>query len=169
MELTIATSEDMRAFGRTLAAQLRPGDLVLLHGGLGAGKTTLTKGIGQGLRVAGTVASPTFVIARTHRPSDDGPGLVHVDAYRLGGMDELDALDLDASLDDSVTVVEWGEGIAEILAEDRLEIVIERPRGAGDGDPMADEPRHLTITAHGDRWDGQLRGLSGVPSTESTP
>ncbi|SNU00416.1 tRNA threonylcarbamoyladenosine biosynthesis protein TsaE [Ruaniaceae bacterium KH17] len=155
MELTIATSEDMREFGRRLAAQLRPGDLVLLHGGLGAGKTTLTKGIGEGLAVTGTVASPTFVIARTHRSADGaGPGLVHVDAYRLSGLDELDALDLDASLEDSVTVVEWGEGIAEVLAEDRLEIAIERPRGADAGDPMGDEPRHLSITTHGPRWDG---------------
>lgn len=154
LTVTIETSEAMHEFGRALAAQLRPGDLVLLHGGLGAGKTTLTKGIGDGLSVTGAVASPTFVIARTHRPAASGPGLVHVDAYRLSGMDELDALDLDASLEDSVTVVEWGEGIAEVLAEDRLEIAIERPRGAGGDDAMGDEPRHLTITTHGPRWDG---------------
>lgn len=154
MELIIATSAAMREFGRTLATHLRAGDLVLLHGGLGAGKTTLTKGIGEGLRVRGTVASPTFVIARTHQPADDGPGLVHVDAYRLGGLEELDALDLDASLEDSVTVVEWGEGLAEILADDRLEISIERPRGAGGDDPMGDEPRPIVVTGHGDRWAG---------------
>lgn len=154
MELTIATSHEMRDFGRRLAEQLRAGDLVLLHGGLGAGKTTLTKGIGEGLRVRGNVSSPTFVIARTHRSEDSGPGLVHVDAFRLGGMDELDALDLDASLDDSVTVVEWGEGIAEVLAADRLEISLTRARGAHGQDPMADEPRSVVVNAIGKRWEG---------------
>ncbi|MDN5559504.1 MAG: tRNA (adenosine(37)-N6)-threonylcarbamoyltransferase complex ATPase subunit type 1 TsaE [Ruaniaceae bacterium] len=146
----------MREFGRNLAVQLRAGDLVLLHGGLGAGKTTLTKGIGEGLGVRGTVASPTFVIARTHQSADGGPGLVHVDAYRLGSMDELDALDLDASLEDSVTVVEWGEGLAEILAEDRLEISIERPRGAGarGQDPLGEAPPPPGLNAHRARGKG---------------
>lgn len=154
MELTIATADEMKHFGQRLSRQLRAGDVILVHGGLGAGKTTLTQGIGAGLAVQGTVASPTFVIARTHRPGDAGLGLVHVDAYRLGSMDELDALDLDASLDGTVTVVEWGEGLAEVLSEDRLEISIERPRGAAGDDPLSDEPRQVTITPIGRRWDG---------------
>ena len=93
-----------RAFGEALAALLRAGDLVVLSGDLGAGKTTLTQGIGAGLGIRGKVASPTFIIARVHPSVTGGPALVHVDAYRLGSLDELEALDLDASLDESVTV-----------------------------------------------------------------
>lgn len=160
--LTIRTPDDMHALGAALARELRAGDLVLLHGGLGAGKTTLTQGIGDGLGVAGHVSSPTFIIARSHR----GPGadLVHVDAYRLGSLDELDALDLDTSLDRAVTVVEWGEGIAEVLADDRLDIVIERPHGgleAGEADIVDDAPRTVTLTGVGQRWEGvDLEGLA---------
>ena len=95
---------------------LRPGDLVVLTGDLGAGKTTLTRGIGAGSRGARCVTSPTFVIARVHPSESGGPALVHVDAYRLGDLAEVDDLDLDASLDDSVTVVEWGEGLVDDLA-----------------------------------------------------
>src|SRR4051794_20468245 len=141
----LADAEATRAFGRALAGLLRAGDLVVLTGELGAGKTTLTQGIGAGLQVRGQVASPTFVIAREHPPltRDDGtrgPALVHVDAYRLGSLDEVDALDLDASLDEAVTVVEWGEGWVESLAQDRLEGTLQRPRGGalpgeGPGDP----------------------------------
>jgi len=120
-----------RAYGEALAALLRAGDLVVLSGDLGAGKTTLTQGIGAGLGIRGQVASPTFIIARVHPSTTGGPALVHVDAYRLGSFDELEALDLDTSLDESVTVVEWGEGLVEGLAEDRLEIAIVRPHGAG--------------------------------------
>ena len=108
----------------------------LLIGDLGAGKTTFTQGLGAGLGVRGPVTSPTFVIARVHPSEVDGPALVHVDAYRLGGLDELDDLDLDTSLDEAVTVVEWGEGLAEGLAESRLEVRIER------GDSVEDESRH---------------------------
>jgi len=157
MELVLPSPEATRALGERLAGLLRAGDLVLLHGGLGAGKTTLTQGIGAGLDVRGHVASPTFIIARTHRPRGGGPGLVHVDAYRLGSFDELEALDLDTSLEESVTVVEWGEGLAEVLSEDRLEIAIARPHG-GMVDASAglvdDGARHVTLTAHGPRWDG---------------
>ena len=120
-----------RAYGEALAALLRAGDLVVLSGDLGAGKTTLTQGIGAGLGIRGQVASPTFIIARVHPSTTGGPALVHVDAYRLGSFDELEALDLDTSLDESVTVVEWGEGLVEGLAEDRLEITIVRPHGVG--------------------------------------
>src|SRR6185437_15885969 len=121
----------MRALGRSLAQLLRPGDLVILSGGLGAGKTTLTQGIGAGLGIRGPVTSPTFVIARVHPPlpgkaggprgaAGFRPALVHADAYRLGSALELDDLDLDTDTAASVTVVEWGEGLAEGLAADRL-------------------------------------------------
>jgi tRNA threonylcarbamoyladenosine biosynthesis protein TsaE len=143
--LAIATAEEMKAFGRRLAAVLAPGDLVLLSGDLGAGKTTLTQGIGAGLGVQTPVLSPTFVIARVHR--DGRIPLVHVDAYRLGSVDEVDDLDLDASLEESVTVVEWGEGKAERLAGDRLELRITRS-----ADP-AEETRTIDISWHGPRWD----------------
>lgn len=142
--LTLATVEDTRDMGRMLGAVLRAGDLVVLTGGLGAGKTTLTQGLGQGLGVRGPVTSPTFVIARVHPSLVGGPALVHVDAYRLGGALELDDLDLDASVDDSVTVVEWGHGLAEDLSENRLEVVLEV-------DP-ATERRTATVTGIGGRW-----------------
>ena len=150
-----------RAYGRALAAVLRAGDLVVLTGDLGAGKTTLTQGIGAGLHVRGQVASPTFIIAREHPPvaredGSTGPTLVHVDAYRLGSLDEVDALDLDASLDEAVTVVEWGEGWVESLAQDRLEVTLQRPRGGGltpdDLDDAAAGERVVTVRAVGARW-----------------
>jgi tRNA threonylcarbamoyladenosine biosynthesis protein TsaE len=144
-----------RAFGEALAHVLRAGDLVVLTGALGAGKTTLAQGVGAGLGVRGQVASPTFIIAREHPPTASGPGLVHVDAYRLGSLDEVDALDLDSSLDEVVTVVEWGEGMVEQLAEDRLELELERPRGGLDATDSADVGlRHATITVVGERWSG---------------
>ncbi|PTU56644.1 MULTISPECIES: tRNA (adenosine(37)-N6)-threonylcarbamoyltransferase complex ATPase subunit type 1 TsaE [unclassified Cellulosimicrobium] len=153
-------AEATRAFGRALAAVLRAGDLVILTGDLGAGKTTLTQGIGAGLGVRGQVASPTFIVAREHPSVVGGPALVHVDAYRLGSLDEVDALDLDSSLDESVTVVEWGSGLVEALAGDRLEIVLERPRGGvgtsqeqEDDAPEAGE-RRVTVRGVGARWAG---------------
>jgi tRNA threonylcarbamoyladenosine biosynthesis protein TsaE len=184
VSLTVATSAQMRALGRSLATVLRAGDLVLLSGGLGAGKTTLTKGIGDGLGVRGPITSPTFVIARVHPPvgstavtGELRPALVHADAYRLGSVLELDDLDLDTDTASSVTVVEWGGGLAEGLATDRLEItitpvkadapVVEHPVAgdAGDGgngadragdvdDPTVDAPRAVRISAVGVRWEG---------------
>lgn len=142
---TAATDAAMRALGRRIAARLRPGDLVILSGPLGAGKTTLTQGIGEGLGVRGPITSPTFVIARVHPTESDGPALVHADAYRLGGADELDDLDLDSGLGESVTVVEWGEGVAEDLAEDRLEVTIAR---------RPDDTRGIALTGIGARWSG---------------
>jgi tRNA threonylcarbamoyladenosine biosynthesis protein TsaE len=138
----------MRWLGGRLAALLRPGDLIVLNGPLGAGKTTLVQGIGDGLGVRGPVTSPTFVIARIHPALCGGPALVHADAYRLSSPAEVDDLDLDADLDSSVTVVEWGTGLAEPLAEDRLEITIEP---AQDGDV-----RTVRINGHGARWHGAL-------------
>ena len=150
-----------RAYGRALADVLRAGDLVVLTGDLGAGKTTLTQGIGAGLQVRGQVASPTFIIAREHPPvaredGSTGPALVHVDAYRLSSLDEVDALDLDASLDEAVTVVEWGEGWVESLAQDRLEVTLARPRGGAltdaDLEDAAAGERVVSVRAVGARW-----------------
>jgi tRNA threonylcarbamoyladenosine biosynthesis protein TsaE len=143
----VPTPEDMQSLGRRLATLLRPGDLVVLSGDLGAGKTTLTQGIGAGLQVRGPVTSPTFVVARVHPSMGQGPALVHVDAYRLGSLDEVDDLDLDASLDDSVTVVEWGEGKVEGLAADRLEIVLHRALADDEG-----ETRRVVLRPVGRRW-----------------
>lgn len=138
----------MRELGRRLARLLRAGDVVVLSGALGAGKTTLTQGLAEGLGVRGPVTSPTFVIAREHPSLGSGPALLHVDAYRLGGLAEVDDLDLDASLEQSVTVVEWGEGLLEQLAPERLEVLIERSVGA------AEETRMVRLHGRGARWAG---------------
>jgi tRNA threonylcarbamoyladenosine biosynthesis protein TsaE len=140
----VATAEEMRDLGRRLAAGLRSGDLLVLSGPLGAGKTTLVQGIGDGLGVRGPITSPTFVIARVHPSLHGGPALVHADAYRLGGVAEIDDLDLDSGTASSVTAVEWGEGLAEGLSDDRLEISIELSGGA----------RTVRITGVGSRWAG---------------
>jgi tRNA threonylcarbamoyladenosine biosynthesis protein TsaE len=193
LTLTVSAAQEMRELGRRLASVLTAGDLVILSGGLGAGKTTLTKGIGDGLGVRGPITSPTFVIARVHPPlaasaaggkgaAGRGPALVHADAYRLGSVLELDDLDLDTDTASSVTVVEWGEGLAEGLSADRLEITI-TPVAAGrdgtseagradvtrdaagaadegdadwdaDDDAALDLPRTVRISAVGERWEG---------------
>lgn len=128
----LPTVADTRALGEELAGLLRAGDVVILDGPLGAGKTAMTGGIARGLGVTGRVTSPTFVIAREHRSSTGGPALVHVDLYRLGGdLGELDSLDLDTELEDAVVVVEWGGGIAERLGARVLHVVLER-EPAGD-------------------------------------
>lgn len=139
----VGTAAEMRALGARLADALAAGDLLLLIGDLGAGKTTLTQGIATGLAVPGPVLSPTFVLARLHRGGR--LPLLHVDAYRLTDLAEVDDLDLDADVTESVTVVEWGEGRAEQLAEDRLEIRI----GRADGDS---EIRTVTMSPVGARW-----------------
>jgi tRNA threonylcarbamoyladenosine biosynthesis protein TsaE len=157
---TLPTVDDTRRFGRRLAAMLRAGDLVVLSGGLGAGKTTLAQGIGDGLGVRGAVTSPTFVIARIHPPLGEGPPLVHVDAYRLGGFAEVDDLDLDASLDESVTLVEWGEGKVEDLSDERLEVGLHRSAGRVGADDIADESRTVSVRPVGRRWiDADLAAL----------
>ncbi|MFF3909184.1 tRNA (adenosine(37)-N6)-threonylcarbamoyltransferase complex ATPase subunit type 1 TsaE [Streptomyces sp. NPDC001848] len=148
VELTVTSPEQMQELGRRLAKLLRAGDLVLLNGELGAGKTTLTRGLGEGMGVRGAVTSPTFVIARVHPSLGDGPPLVHVDAYRLGGgLEEMEDLDLDVSLPESVVVVEWGEGKVEELTEDRLHVTIHRAVG-----DTTDEVRHVTLAGLGWRW-----------------
>ncbi|MGV8897219.1 MAG: tRNA (adenosine(37)-N6)-threonylcarbamoyltransferase complex ATPase subunit type 1 TsaE [Rhodoglobus sp.] len=143
----IDTPESMGELGATIAAELEAGDLVLLNGELGAGKTTLTRGIGEALGVRGAVTSPTFVLARTH-PRQSGAPLVHVDAYRLGSAVELDDLDID--FEASIVVVEWGAGMLDGVVDSWLEIDIDRPHG-GDMDAEV-EPRQVRITGHGPRW-----------------
>jgi tRNA threonylcarbamoyladenosine biosynthesis protein TsaE len=153
----IPSAEAMRDLGGLLAGLLKAGDLVVLTGDLGAGKTTLTQGIGARMMVRGDVTSPTFVIARVHPSLAGGPALVHVDAYRLETLSEVDDLDLDASLGDSVTVVEWGEGLVEGLAPDRLEVRLERRRGSAgpdDAEVSGDEPRTVRLRGFGRRWAG---------------
>lgn len=174
MRFEAPDTEAMEAFGRELGGELRAGDVVVLTGPLGAGKTTLTRGIGAGLGIRGPVQSPTFVLARTHPSLVGGAPLVHVDAYRLGSAALLDDLDLD--FDRSVVVVEWGAGLVEDVTDSWLDIVIERPTGASAVEPSADvaggasidgdvgpdaavdaaldadEPRIVTATGHGPRW-----------------
>jgi len=180
LTLAVATADDMHTLGRVLAGELVAGDLVLLVGELGAGKTTLTQGIGAGLEVAGPITSPTFVISRVHRAAGRRPSLIHVDAYRLSGRAELDDLDLDAALDSGVTVVEWGEGSAEALSPDRLIVRLTRlPAELDDvADPGAetDDPRAAVLQAVGSRWSDdalhriahRYRTYIDRPATEST-
>jgi tRNA threonylcarbamoyl adenosine modification protein YjeE len=153
IELTIVDSTQMEALGARLAPLLRPGDLVLLNGELGAGKTTLARGLGAAMGARGTVTSPTFVLAREH-PTSSGTTLVHVDAYRLSTGRELDDLDLDYAR--SVVVVEWGAGKLDGVSESWLSIDIDR--AAADADALADplgreleEPRQVTIRGEGPR------------------
>ncbi|WP_438822041.1 tRNA (adenosine(37)-N6)-threonylcarbamoyltransferase complex ATPase subunit type 1 TsaE [Actinocrinis puniceicyclus] len=145
-----AQARDTREAGLRLGSRLRAGDLVILSGELGAGKTTFTQGLAESLGVRGPITSPTFVIARVHPSLSGGTPLVHVDAYRLGSLAELDDLDLDASVEDSVTVVEWGEGKAEVLSGERLEVRIERTAAldaaAAQG---ADDVRVVEVRAYG--------------------
>lgn len=156
VDIVVPTADAMRRLGRRVAALLRAGDLVVLSGPLGSGKTTFVQGLGAGLGVRGEITSPTFVIARVHPSVSGGPALVHADAYRLGGRLEVDDLDLDASIPDSVTVVEWGEEKVEMLTEDRLRVVIERDVPA-DGTRVdeRDEPRRVHIFGEGSRWAGE--------------
>jgi len=150
--MRLSTVEETRAFGERLAHVLQPGDLVILSGPLGAGKTALAQGIGLGLGVNEPVTSPTFVIARVHHGGR--VPLVHVDAYRLGAVAdpraEVDDLDLDASVDDSVTVVEWGEGMVEQLADAHLEVRLDR---------RADDSREVALRCSGGDWERRVAAL----------
>ena len=156
VSVVTSTAAATEALGRRLAGVLRAGDLLVLSGDLGAGKTTLTRGLGAGLGIRGPVTSPTFVIAREHPSTSGGPALLHVDAYRLGGVAELEDLDLQTSLDSAVTVVEWGEGLAERLAANRLEVRLRRPQGGADVGEVGDGPeqRFVQIRGVGERWRG---------------
>jgi len=144
--MAVPTADDMHALGRRVGSQARPGDLIVVDGVLGAGKTTFAQGVGAAMDVRGPVTSPTFVIARVHPSQHHGLDLVHVDAYRLQSLTELDELDLDTALDESVTVVEWGQGMAEVLSDERLELVIAR------SDNESDEERTVELLAVGERW-----------------
>ena len=148
--MKLSTVDETRDLGARLAGIARAGDLILLTGPLGAGKTALTQGIGAGLAVTGAVTSPTFVISRVHRGGR--LPLVHVDAYRLGGRLELDDLDLDASVEDSLTVVEWGEGVAEQLSDGYLEVHLDRVDEETD-------VRVAHLIPRGGDWPDRLRDL----------
>lgn len=148
VQVTVPTDVDMRELAAEIGQRCLPGDVLLLSGDLGAGKTTFTQGLARGLGVDDPITSPTFVIARTHANRTGGPGLVHVDAYRVGSLRELDDLDLDADLDDCVVVVEWGGGVAESLSATRLDVRITRSEEEGD------ETREVVLTGHGERWAG---------------
>ena len=143
MKFRISTAEQMHEFGIALARELRAGDLLLLNGPLGAGKTTLTRGIGDGLGAKGTVQSPTFVLARTHK-TESGPKMVHVDAYRLSSAMELDDLDIDFA--NSIVVVEWARDFVEGITDNWLTVTIDR---SGD-----DDARELDVIGNGPRWQG---------------
>lgn len=157
-------AEQTRQLAVQLAALLEAGDLILLNGTLGAGKTTFTQGLGVGLDIEGRVTSPTFIISRVHQgKSAESPSLVHVDAYRIDGLDDLETLDLDSSLEESVTVVEWGEGKVEALSPSRLEIGFEVP--SYDEIPQSeqeDEPRRITIEAFGQAWQDRQNQLESL-------
>lgn len=130
----------MHQLGLSLGATFKAGDLILLTGPLGAGKTTLTRGIGEALGAIGNVSSPTFVIARTHKLENRAEVLVHVDAYRLGSAAELDDLDID--FENSITIVEWGKGFTDGITDRWLEIEIERDH-TGES-----EVRQVTVSEH---------------------
>lgn len=151
--LPVPDSDAMRALGVRLAGLLRAGDVVVASGELGAGKTTLAQGIGEGLEVHGPIISPTFVISRVHRARGGGPDFVHVDAYRLSSPGELGDIDIQDSQATSVTLVEWGRGVAEWLATDRLEIEIHR------SDDPDDEERTVYLLGIGERWHEPLESL----------
>lgn len=143
----ISTAEEMNEFGIRVASLLKAGDLVILTGPLGAGKTTFTRGVGEGLKAIGNVSSPTFVIARTHKRENSSVPLVHVDAYRLSSVHEFDDLDID--IENSIVLVEWGRGFAEALADSWLDIEIKRDT-TGESDV-----RTVTVIAHGERFENE--------------
>ena len=163
-QVSTSDADQTRALGEDLGRILAAGDLVMLSGGLGAGKTTLTQGIGIGMGVRGRVASPTFIVARVHPSLSGVPDLIHADAYRIKDLSDLETLDLDSSLDEAVTVVEWGEGKTEAMSNERLSIEVRRASGGQadtDGDiidleHMDDGTRLIVLRAHGHRWDGVL-------------
>lgn len=145
-QLSVSCVEDMRELGRRLGRAAIAGDVIVLSGELGAGKTTLAQGIGRGMGIIDAITSPTFVIARVHAHPADGPDLVHVDAYRLGSLAEVEDLDLGSDLECGVVVVEWGEGMVDGLSGSRIDVRITRP------DDDADETRVVSISCSGDRW-----------------
>jgi tRNA threonylcarbamoyladenosine biosynthesis protein TsaE len=174
-QVRVDTAAQMRQLGHRLSALLLAGDLVVLSGPLGAGKTTLAQGIGAGLDVRGQVTSPTFVIARVHPSLRGGPDLVHADAFRLGSRAEVDDLDLDTDLATAVTVVEWGAGLVEDLADSFLSISIDAAGGPAVADAAAEGQRILRIQGWGARWRDPAtvaavhRALTGAHIASSGP
>jgi tRNA threonylcarbamoyladenosine biosynthesis protein TsaE len=157
MRVIVGSLAQMRTLAKVLAGHLRAGDLLILTGNLGAGKTTFTQSLGGALDVSGRITSPTFIIAREHPSRVGGPALVHVDAYRLADGEELEDLDLDSELDESITVVEWGAGMAEQLSSDYLEITIAgTPPAEDDQVDGEDERRIVDLTGHGTAWEDRL-------------
>ena len=154
----IDTPEEMARLGAAIAAELDAGDVVALNGELGAGKTTLTRGLAEALGIRGTVTSPTFVLARTHPRLAGGPPLVHVDAYRLTNPAELDDLDID--FERSIVVVEWASGMLDSVVDSWLQVDIRRPVGGNVTDDGV-EPREVELTGHGDRW-SRAEVLGGI-------
>jgi tRNA threonylcarbamoyladenosine biosynthesis protein TsaE len=187
LTLTVSTADQTHELGAALAAALEAGDLLVLSGELGAGKTTFTQGLGEGLGVRAGIISPTFVLVRIHPnlpdgPRPGGPDLVHVDAYRLGSASEIDDIDLENTMDSSVTVVEWGLGRVEHLSESRLEVELHRAIGLQAPETAADtaaagtttsgtldfdtgdndEPRTIVMRGFGPRWSARP-ALGGFP------
>lgn len=199
--LDVGTAEQTHALGAALGAELEAGDLLVLSGELGAGKTTFTQGLGEGLGVRPGIISPTFVLVRIHPnlpdgPRPGGPDLVHVDAYRLGSAAEIDDIDLENTMDTSVTVVEWGRDRVEHLSESRLEIELHRRLGGAAPQPAeapatsqpaahpaeasepagldfdtddADEPRTVVFRGFGPRWTAPPAALAGFTAAATTP
>lgn len=192
--LDVGTAAGTHALAAALGAELQAGDLLVLTGELGAGKTTFTQGLGEGLGVRAGIISPTFVLVRIHPnlpdgPRPGGPDLVHVDAYRLGSSSEVDDIDLENTLDSAVTVVEWGRDRVEHLSESRLEVELYRQLGSagrteGPGSQQsgfppaevldfdtddADEPRTVVFRGFGPRWAEPPAALAGLPALPATP
>ncbi|MGO4120090.1 tRNA (adenosine(37)-N6)-threonylcarbamoyltransferase complex ATPase subunit type 1 TsaE [Arthrobacter sp. YAF16] len=190
--LEVGTAEQTHALAAGLGAELQAGDLLVLSGELGAGKTTFTQGLGEGLGVRAGIISPTFVLVRIHPnlpdgPRPGGPDLVHVDAYRLASASEIDDIDLENTMDSAVTVVEWGRGRVEHLSESRLEVELQRrlgsaqPSGTAPSGPAqpgtdvldfdtddADEPRTVVFRGFGPRWAEPPAALAGIPDLPAT-
>lgn len=156
--LSAPTPDSLRLLAQDIGRLCVGGDVLVLSGDLGAGKTTFTQGLARGLGIDERVTSPTFVISRVHPNPTGAPALVHVDAYRLGSLGELEDLDLDADLESSVVVVEWGRGLAESLSPEGLDVVITR------SDDPDDDVRTVTLTSRGERWSRLLSDESGWPA-----
>lgn len=177
MRISVTSRDQTQALGEALGRRVAAGDLIMLRGGLGAGKTTFAQGIGRGMRVRGQVSSPTFIVARVHPSLVGGPDLIHADAYRINGLDDLETLDLDSTIDECVTIVEWGEGKTEAMSDQRLEVDVTRPVGGvadnHDGivdlEHMDDGHRVLSFVPHGDRWEGIIEAAAAEAGLSICP
>ena len=143
------TVESTQKLGLALGQKLRAGDVLILDGPLGAGKTTFTQGIADGLKVRGPITSPTFVIYRMHPNTENGPSLIHLDAYRLNSLSEVDDLDIDSNLFNAVLVAEWGSGKLEGIADEYLVVKLNR---------HDDDSRTISFLPNGNRWSDLLDG-----------